>query len=65
MRKRCEQSKNDNPNWLKKINLQELRRIELNFTECFSDSNEKVLKFVDDILFDGKKMVSYSSEVIN
>jgi hypothetical protein len=64
-RKRLEQSRLDNPNWLQKINLQELKRIELNFTECFSDSNDKVLKFVDNILFDGKKIVSYSSEVIN
>ena len=43
MRKRLEQSRLDNPNWLQKINLQELKRIELNFTECFSDNNDKVL----------------------
>ena len=65
MRKTCKQSKDNNPNWLEKINLQELKRIELNFTECFSDSNNKVLKFIDNILFDGKKIVSYSSKVIN
>ena len=62
-RKICEQSRLDNPNWSDRINLQELKRIELNFTECFSDSNDKVLKFVDNILFDGKKIASYSSEV--
>lgn len=65
MRKSCKQSRNDNPNWLEKINLAELKRIELNFTKCFSNSNEKVLRFVDNILFDGKKIVSYSSEVVN
>ena len=65
MRKRLEQSRLDNPSWSDRINLQELKRIELNFTECFSDSNDKVLKFVDNILFDGIKIVSYSSEVIN
>ena len=65
MRKRLEQSRLDNPSWSDRINLQELKRIELNFTECFSDNNDKVLKFVDNILFDGIKIVSYSSEVIN
>ena len=63
MRKRLEQSRFDNPNWLEKINLQELKRIELNFTECFLNSS--ILKFKDNILFDGIKIVSYSSEVIN
>ena len=65
MRKTCKQSKDNNPNWLGKITLPELKRIELNFTECLSDSNDKVLKFIDNILFDGKKIVSYSSEVVN
>ena len=64
-RKRLEQSRLDNHNWLEKINLLELKRIELNFTECLLDNNDKVLKFVDNILFDGKKIVSYSSEVLN
>ena len=61
MRKRLEQSRLDNPNWLEKINLLELKRIELNFTECFLGGG--ILKFKDNILFDGKKIVSYSSEV--
>jgi len=64
MRKRLEQSRLDNPNWLEKINLPELNRMEYNFTECFSENNGKVLKFVDNILFDGEKIVSYSSETI-
>ena len=63
MRKRCEQSKRDNPDWLEKTTLPELNRIEYNFTECFLGGG--ILKFKDNILFDGKKIVSYSSEVIN
>lgn len=64
MRKRLEQSRLDNPNWLEKINLLELKRIEYNFTECFL-GGDRILKFKDNILFDGIKIASYSSEVIN
>ena len=63
MRKTCKQSKDDNPNWLEKVVLPELNRIEYNFTECFLGGG--ILKFKDNILFDGKKIVSYSSEVVN
>ena len=61
MRKNCYQSKKDNPNWLEKIVLPELNRIEYNFTECFLGGG--ILKFKDNILFDGIKIASYSSEV--
>ena len=61
MRKNCYQSKKDNPNWGEKVVLPELNRIEYNFTECFLGGG--ILKFKDNILFDGKKIVSYSSEV--
>ena len=61
MRKNCYQSKKDNPNWLGKTTLPELNRIEYNFTECFLGGG--ILKFKDNILFDGNKIVSYSSEV--
>ena len=63
MRKTCKQSKDSNPNWLGKTTLPELNRIEYNFTECFLGGG--ILKFKDNILFDGKKIVSYSSGVIN
>ena len=63
MRKTCKQSKDSNPNWLKKTTLPELNRIEYNFTECFLGGG--ILRFKDNILFDGKKIVSYSSGVIN
>jgi len=63
MRKRCEQSKNDNPNWLEKVILLELNRIEYNFTECFLGGG--ILKFKDNISFDEIKIASYSSEVTN
>lgn len=63
MRKRLEQSRLDNPNWLEKINLPELNRIEYDFTECFLGGG--ILKFKDNILFDEIKIASYSSEVIN
>ena len=63
MRKTCKQSKDNNPNWLEKNTLPELNRIEYNFTECFLGGG--ILKFKDNILFNGKKIVSYSSEVIN
>ena len=56
MRKTCKQSKDDNPNWLEKATLPELNRIEYNFTECFLGGG--ILKFKDNILFDGKKIVS-------
>ena len=62
-RKNCKQSKDSNPNWLEKVILPELNRIEYNFTECFLGGG--ILKFKDNILFDGKKIASYSSEVIN
>ena len=63
MRKTCKQSKDNNPNWLGKTTLPELNRIEYNFTECFLGGG--ILKFKDNILFDGKKIVSCSSGVIN
>ena len=63
MRKTCKQSKDNNPNWLGKTTLPELNRIEYNFTECFLGGG--ILKFKDNILFDGIKIASYSSEVIN
>ena len=63
MRKTCKQSKDGNPNWLEKTTLPELNRIEYNFTECFLNSS--ILKFKDNILFDGIKIASYSTEVIN
>ena len=62
-RKNCKQSKDGNPNWLEKVILPELNRIEYNFTECFLGGG--ILKFKDNILFDGNKIASYSSEVIN
>ena len=65
MRKSCYQSKKDNPNWLEKIILPKLNRIEYNFTECFLDSGDRILKFKDNISFDGIKIASYSCEVIN
>lgn len=64
MRKNCYQSKDSNPNWLEKIILPELNRIEYNFTECFLGSGDRILRFVDNISYDGNKLVSYSSEVI-
>ena len=64
MRKTCKQSKDSNPNWLEKTTLPELNRIEYNFTECFL-GGDRILKFKDNILFDGIKIASYSSEVIN
>ena len=63
MRKTCKQSKDDNPNWLEKTTLPELNRIEYDFTECFLGGG--ILKFKDNMLFDGIKIASYSSEVIN
>ena len=60
-RKNCKQSKDSNPNWLEKVIPPELNRIEYNFTECFLGGG--ILKFKDNILFDGKKIASYSSEV--
>ena len=64
MRKTCQQSKDDNPNWLEKVILTELNRIEYNFIECFLDG-DRILKFRDNISYDGIKIASYSSEVIN
>jgi len=64
MRKTCKQSKDNNPNWLEKIILPELNRMEYNFTECFL-GGDRILIFRDNISFDGIKIASYSSEVIN
>ena len=63
-RKTCKQSKDSNPNWLEKVILPELNRIEYNFTECFLGDGDKILKFKDNISFDGIKIASYSTDVI-
>ena len=62
MRKRLEQSRLDNPNWLNKINLPELNRIEYSFTECFLDDNAKVMKFSDKQILGDGKILGYSCE---
>jgi len=61
-RKTCNQSKNDNPNWLEKTTLPELNRIEYNFTECFLDGSLKAMKFSDKQMLGDGKILGYSCE---
>lgn len=65
MRKTCGQSKNNDLNWLNKVILPELNRFEYSFVEHIIDSPNRIFKFKDNILFDGKKIASYSCSVNN
>lgn len=62
-RKTCKQSRDGNPNWLEKILLPDLNKIDYNLTECFISFGDKVVKFEDKHLSDGGKCVSYSCSV--
>lgn len=46
-RKTCTQSKNDNPNWGAKIDLDNPQSKIIEITECFISSGSKVIKFSD------------------
>lgn len=62
-RKTCKQSKDSNPNWMDKILLPDLNRLDYNITECFSSSGNKVIMFIDKHLSDEGRCVSYSCSV--
>ena len=59
-RKTCKQSKDNNPNWGKKVLLPDLNKLDYNITECFISLEDKIIKFGDKHLSDGGKCVSYS-----
>jgi hypothetical protein len=53
-RKTCIQSKNDNPNWGKKIDLGNPQSKTIEMTECFISSGPKIIKFSDTtVSYDG------------
>ena len=70
MRKTCKQSKDDNPNWGEKIdNELSERNTTTNIYVVGSNSvgvpSFKPLRFMDYIITNNNKMLSYSCEVIN
>ena len=62
MRKTCKQSKDDNPNWGKKINLEATTVVPISITECFIGDGPKVMKFTDKQMLGGPGVLSYSCE---
>ena len=63
-RKTCAQSKNDNPNWGEKIDLDNPQKKVKLITECFISSGPKVMKFEDSTLSYGGIVSGYSCSVI-
>ena len=62
MRKTCQQSKDDNPDWGKKINLEATIVVPISITECFIGDGPKVMKFTDKQIFGSSGVLSYSCE---
>ena len=62
MRKTCKQSKDDNPNWGEKINLEATTVVPISITECFIGDGPKVMKFTDKQMLGGSGVLSYSCE---
>ena len=62
MRKTCKQSKDSNPNWDKKIDLETTTEDPINITECFIGDGPKVIRFKDKRLSYGSGIFSYSCE---
>ena len=62
MRKTCQQSKDDNPDWGKKINLEATTVVPISITECFIGNGPKVMRFTDRQIFGSSGVLSYSCE---
>lgn len=62
MRKTCQQSKDDNPDWGEKINLEATSVVPISITECFIGDGPKVMKFTDKQMIGGSGVLSYSCE---
>ena len=62
MRKTCQQSKDDNPDWGKKIDLEATTVVPISITECFIGDGPKVMKFTDKRMLGGSEVLSYSCE---
>ena len=65
MRKRLEQSRLDNPNWLEKIENELSERFAKEQIDIILDSSPSVIKFKDSTIIGGNGILSYSSEVVN
>lgn len=60
-RPNCKQSKDNNPNWGKKIDLPEVNRTESSGVICFMDERDKLSgRYFDSRLECAGEMVSYS-----
>ena len=62
MRKTCQQSKDDNPDWGKKIDLEATTVVPISITECFIGDGPKIMKFTDKQMLGSSGVVSYSCE---
>ena len=62
MRKTCQQSKDDNPNWGKKIDLEATTVVPISITECFIGDGPKIMKFTDKQMLGSSGVLSYSCE---
>ena len=64
MRKTCKQSKDDNPNWDEKINLEATIVVPISITECFIGDGPKIMKFTDKQMLGSSGVLSHSCEVL-
>lgn len=62
-RKTCNQSKNDNPNWGEKMDLDNPQSKTKLITECFISDGPKVVKFEDSIVSYSGIVSGYSCSV--
>ena len=62
-RKTCVQSKNDNPSWGEKIELNNPQGKTSSITECFISNGPKVMKFEDTVISYGGVVGGYSCTV--
>ena len=63
-KKTCSQSKNENPNWGEKIDLDNPQSETKLITECFISSGPKVVKFEDSTISYSGIVSGYSCSVI-
>lgn len=62
MRKTCKQSKDDNPDWGKKINLEATTVVSISITECFIGDGPKIMMFTDKQMIGSSRVLSYYCE---
>jgi len=59
----CKESKDSNPNWLEKIDLEIAERMVKNQVEVFLSGDPKIMRFEDSIISYGGVVSGYSCSV--